>query len=65
MVKNVEEYLQKQNLALLKKATTQMTVNYSPELDASEELNIEDSTYYQSLIGILQWIVETSRIEYV
>lgn len=36
--------------------------NYSPEIDSSPELNDEDSTYYQSLIGILRWIVEMGRM---
>ena len=55
-VKNVEGYLRKRDLGLPKKALTPVTVNYSPELDAGNELSVEDSTYYQSLIGILRWM---------
>ena len=33
------------------------------ELDVSPELTPRDSAYYQSLIGILQWIVELGRID--
>ena len=62
-VKNVEQYLKKRDLALVKKASTPMTTNYSPELDGSEELGSDDATYYQSLIGVLQWIVEMGRMD--
>ena len=34
-----------------------------PELDVSTELMPRDSAYYQSLIGILRWIVELGRID--
>ena len=37
--------------------------SYRPELDVSPELMPRDSTYHQSLIGILQWIVELGRID--
>ena len=40
------------------KADTPLTTTYRPELDVSRELNVDDATYYQSLIGILRWIVE-------
>ena len=57
-VKNVESHLSKRDLSLLKKVSTPMSANYSPEVDGSPELNKEDAAYYQSLIGTLQWIVE-------
>ena len=40
------------------KADTALTTTYKPELDISRELNEVDAAYYQSLIGILRWIVE-------
>ena len=36
---------------------------YRPELDVSRELNVTDAAYYQSLIGILRWIVELGRVD--
>ena len=39
-------------------ADTPLTSTYRPELDVSRELNVADAAYYQSLIGILRWIVE-------
>ena len=60
-VKNVEAYLDSQDSKCWKmpsKADTPLTTTYRPELDVSRELNVADAAYYQSLIGILSWIVE-------
>ena len=40
-----------------------MRSTYQPELDVSEELSPLDASYYQSLIGILRWIVELGCID--
>ena len=56
-VKNIEQTIAKRGLALKKKVQAPFTTGYSPEIDGSEILNHEDATYYQSLIGILRWIV--------
>ena len=64
-IKNVEEYVRKSKNSHLKipsKAETPLTTSYRPELDVSPELTPRDSAYYQSLIGILRWIVELGRI---
>ena len=37
--------------------------DYRPELDKSEELNNVDASYFQSLIGVLRWIVELGRVD--
>ena len=52
-IKNIESTIKKRGLALKKKVQAPFTTNYCPEIDGSEMLNDEDSTYYQSLIGIL------------
>ena len=65
-VKNVEEYVGKSENSHLKiptKAETPLMTTYRPELDVSPELTPRDSAYYQSLIGILRWIVELGRID--
>jgi hypothetical protein len=66
-VKNVEEYVNrdenKTRWKLPRKAETPLSTTYRPELDVSEELNATDSSYYQSLIGILRWIVELGRVD--
>ena len=40
------------------KVDTPLTMTYRPELDVSRELNDVDAAYYQSLIGILRWMVD-------
>ena len=65
-VKNVEEYIGKSkssHLKILSEAETPHTTSYRPELDVSPELMPRDSAYYQSLLGILRWIVELGRID--
>ena len=65
-IKNVEEYVRKPKNSHLKipsKAETPLKTSYRQELDVSPELMPRDSAYYQSLIGILQWIVELGRID--
>ena len=34
-------------------------------MDITKELSPEDATYYQSLIGVLRWIVEIGRIDII
>ena len=45
------------------KADTPLSTTYRPELDVSRELNETDAAYYQSLIGILRWMVELARVD--
>eukprot|EP00804_Cyclotella_cryptica_P019398 CCRYP_006588-RA/>CCRYP_006588-RA protein AED:0.13 eAED:0.13 QI:0/0/0/1/0.75/0.6/5/0/864 len=65
-VKNVEKYLE-ENLSarwkLPSKAENPFAIGYSPELDDSPELDPSLSSYYQSQIGILRWMVELGRID--
>jgi hypothetical protein len=65
-VKNVEDYIEKQSdprWKLPAKAETPMQTSYRPELDVSPELEPQEAAYYQSLIGILRWIVELGRVD--
>ena len=62
-VKNVEEYLGKKGMKLKKGVKAPFTSSYRLEVDGNEELDDEGVTYYQSLIGILRWIVELGRID--
>ena len=62
-VKNVELHLSKNNQKLPSKADTPIQTSYRPGLDPSDELLPEQSSYYQSLIGVLRWIVELGRID--
>jgi hypothetical protein len=65
-VNNVEEYLAKREDArwrLPAKAETPLRTTYRPELDVSPELGPSDAAYYQSLVGMLRWIVELGRVD--
>ena len=62
-VKNVEEYLHTKGIKLPSKAETPIRTSYRPEIDVSPELCPVDAAYYQSLIGILRWMVELGRID--
>ena len=65
-VRNVEEYIETSHDKQWKipnKVETPMWSTYRPELDVSEELSPSDASYYQSLIGILQWIVELGCVD--
>ena len=53
-VESLEKKIDKMGLKLSKRCTLPMANNYHPELDTSEELSVESSNYYQSLIGILR-----------
>ena len=63
VVQNVEQYLAKSNRKLAPSAKTPFTSNYRPEIDMTDELDDENAAYYQSLIGILRWMVELGRVD--
>ena len=69
-VTNVETYLKDNGLQLPgpvhklpAKAETPMQTSYRPELDVSPELEPAQAAYYQSLIGILRWMVELGQVD--
>jgi hypothetical protein len=62
-VKNVEEHLSRTNGKLPAKAETPIQTSYRPELDVTPELDPTNAAYYQSLIGILQWMVELGCVD--
>ena len=64
-VKNVETHLEKPEVKwrMPTRAETPLRTSYRPELDTSPELGPTDSAYYQSLIGILRWMVELGRVD--
>jgi len=62
-VRNVESHLDKTGGKLPPKAETPVQTSYRPELDVTPELKPQEAAYYQSLIGILRWIVELGRVD--
>ena len=64
-VKNVEEYLNKQGKKPLptKGHMNPLTSNYHRYIDIYQDLDPQYASYYQSLIGILWWIVDLGRVD--
>ena len=62
-VKNVEAYLARKEKKLNAKAGAPISNRYRPETEATDELRPVDAAYYQSLIGILQWMVDIRRVD--
>jgi hypothetical protein len=59
-IQNVEDSIVKDETKrwkLSNKAETPLCTSYRPELDVTPELSPQETAYYQSLIGILRWIV--------
>ena len=54
--------LKKQGTKLPARATTQMSSDYRPELDATAELDANYITMFQELIGYLIWEKEIDRV---
>ena len=65
IIKNLEERLQKKGWKKLpsRNVKTPMEQSYTPELDPSEELEPEDITMFQELIGELRWAIEIGRVD--
>lgn len=70
--RNVRNYLKELNgdrpdhtctYSMPKKAGAPLRTNYRPEIDQSDELEPGLAGYYQSLIGILRWMVELGRVD--
>ena len=63
-VKNVEETIRKKGRKLpTSNIETPMNTTFSPEMDVTEELNADDTTYFQELIGVLRWATEIGRVD--
>ena len=62
-VKNVEAWLSKKDRTLPRRAEAPFKPGYRPEVDISSELGPEEASYYQSLIGMLRWVVELGRVD--
>jgi preprotein translocase subunit Sss1 len=62
-VANLELWMADKEYKLPRKASTPMVASYRPEIDVSPVLVAEIANYYQSLIGVLRWVVEIGRID--
>ena len=65
-VRNCETHLRDNyggRYKLLANAPNPFTMGYDPELDVSTPLEPDLASYYQSLIGIMRWMIELGRID--
>ena len=62
-IDNVEKYVDEKGAKMPCRANTPLSPNYRPEVDVTDELEPVDAAYYQSLIGILRWMVELGRVD--
>ena len=65
-VRNCETHLRENfdgKYKLQKNAPNPFPYHYEPEIDISPALNPEMASYYQSLIGIMRWMVELGRVD--
>jgi hypothetical protein len=63
-VKNVEETVKRMGRRLpTANVDTPMNITYTPEMDMTEELDENDVTYFQELIGVLRWATEIGRVD--
>ena len=60
---NVLNQMEKRGVKIPSRVSTPMAAGYLPELDLSPELNADDVTHFQELIGILRWAVEIGRVD--
>ena len=64
-VKNFDEYLKKRGKKPLptKGHMNPLTRNYHPDIDISQDIDPQDFSYYQYLIGIIWCIIELGRVD--
>jgi hypothetical protein len=65
-VKNCQQHLRDKLNAKYRvpaKADNPFPVEYKPELDTSDPLDPECSSFYQHLIGVMRWMVELGRVD--
>ena len=49
--------------SLLKQAPNPFTMSYDPDTDVTEPLDPERANYFQSIIGVMRWMIEIGRID--
>jgi hypothetical protein len=60
-ISNIETHLKSRGAKLPTRSKSPWSTDYRPEIDTTPELEPEEALYYQSLIGVLRWIVELGQ----
>ena len=65
-VRNCREHLKTSfdgKYTMSKKMPNPFVMGYDADMDDSEECNPEEASYFQSLIGVMRWMVELGRVD--
>ena len=60
---NVKRHLMSKGKSQMKTVKSPCSCKYQPKIDILKPLSLTDVAYFQSLIGILRWIVELGRVD--
>jgi hypothetical protein len=64
-ISDVERELSLVDKCLPTRVTTPLSQDNRPKVDQSKELDAKRGQYYQSLIGVLRWICELGRVDFL
>ena len=59
----VQSHIKKKGLSFPKSCDFPLPTAHRPELDVVLDLRVDDASHYQSLIGVLRWIVELEIVD--
>ena len=62
IIQNIELRMVKEGMRLPRRSETPMSYDYTPELDATIELELDGINMYQELIGELRQAIEIGRV---
>ena len=62
-VENAEETFKEKVYRLPSRVVTSMSRRYYPETDSSPELDQDEITTFQELLGISRWAVDIGRVD--
>ena len=67
-VRNCQNYLKANfpedfDFALIKNAPNPFPLGYEPCIDISRMLTPDEASYFQTIIGVMRWMVELGRID--
>jgi hypothetical protein len=65
-VSNCEKHLKTNydgQYALLTQAANPFVIGYEPEIDETPALDPDQALYFQSIIGVMQWMCKIERID--
>ena len=62
-MKNLGKYLKEKYMKISNIFKNYIRNAYRPDIDVTDKLRPVDAVYYQSLIGVMIWMVEIGRLD--